>query len=201
MWTVDAGGADPFEHRMFPQVRPGHDVAHLGQRDRDGAHPGAADADHVQPVGHTQVDRRRLDRPRLDRHGLDRHGVDRYGWEGRHDDVDVTATRSIKLARAPGRCTSPRRAAAADERGARVGIGAEPFDLATEAFEILVAEHHGSTDLGEPLDVVALVVVGRPGQGTRTAGMPVDRHLVHGARSATADEQVGRRVHRSHVGS
>ena len=115
---VDARGADAFEDRMFPEIGARHGVAHLGQRDRDGAHSRAADADHVQPAGHGQFDHSSLDRAGIDRHGIDRSGGNRSGREGRHDGDDATATRSIKLAKAPRRCTSPRAGRRVRQRGA-----------------------------------------------------------------------------------
>ncbi len=65
---LDAGGADPFEHRVVPEVGPRHHVPHLGERDGDRAHARTADADDVEAVGDRELERwvwwrRRRNRP------------------------------------------------------------------------------------------------------------------------------------------
>ena len=55
---VDAGGAQAVEHLVLADVDARHGVAHLRQRQRDRAHPGPADADHVQPLRRREIEGR-----------------------------------------------------------------------------------------------------------------------------------------------
>jgi hypothetical protein len=103
--NLDAGRPYPLEHRVFAQVAPRHVVAHLCQRDRDRAHPGATDADDVETTGTRQIERwqrRRARRGRGVRLAVGA-GVRDGGVDDRHDASEARATRSIRAANSPDR--------------------------------------------------------------------------------------------------
>ena len=83
--------ADSFEDRMFAEITAGDDMAHLGEGDGDGTHARSTDPHHMESVRNGKVKRwnrhRKSDRPVV--------------GGSRHDVSDVTATRSIKPAKAP----------------------------------------------------------------------------------------------------
>ncbi len=209
---LDAGGTDPFEHRMVAEIGTRHDVPHLGERDGDRAHARTADTDHVEAVGDRQLERwawwwRRRNHPvpqgapvRVSERELVRVSMPVASAAGRHDGDDAIATRSIKPAKAPERCTSPRRRAAAarhrDETGRRGGRRACRRAGRVRSLAAWIAP---STSGQPPPHVVGLVVVGRGcprHQDRRRAG---DGDLVDRA-GAAADDHVAGLVHARHVG-
>ena len=90
------------------------------------------------------------------------------------------------------------------QRGAGVRVAAEAFDLGGQAGRIggqpVLGEHHGGSVVAQPRDVVALVVVARAGPRDEDRRHTRDGDLVHRARAAASDEEVGGGVHPRHVG-
>ena len=82
---------DSLEDRMFAKITAGDDMAHLGEGDCDRTHARSTDPHHMESVRNGEVKRwnrhRKSDRPVV--------------GDSRHDVSDVTATRSIKPAKAP----------------------------------------------------------------------------------------------------
>ena len=104
----DSGGPQPVEHRQLTEVAPRHVVPHLGQRERDGAHARAADADDVVAARPRQVER----------------------WPaGAHS----PATSSTSRTSASLRCTSPSALAAEAMPDSAARIGLDAIDLAPQA--------------------------------------------------------------------
>src|SRR5690606_2166508 len=92
-------GPEPVEHLPVAQVDARHVVPHLGQRERDRAHPRAGDTDHVEASRYGEVDR----------------GGRGGGFGGdAHDTGQAIATDSTRWAKAPLRCSSPLVVAAAE---------------------------------------------------------------------------------------
>ena len=114
--------------------------------------------------------------------------------------IDAIATRSIKPAKAPERWTSPRRQRRGGQSVSSVRVGAQGVDRVAEPVEFALSQQDRATDLGQPLHVVGLVIVGRGcprHQDRRGTG---DGDLVHGAGATTADHHVAGLVDGCHVG-
>ena len=159
---VDAGGADPVEHRLVTDVAARHGVAHLGEGDGDGGHARTTDADDVQPQRSGEVERRtgRFE-GRESRHGarqarqrdhrLTGHRLSRRS-RARHGPASATAS-STTSARVPPRCSSPAPGRGAGHRRHAAGSARSPSITVAEPGDLGLGQQHGAALVGQPAHV------------------------------------------------
>ena len=187
------------EHRLRRGGRCRHVVAHLGQRDGDGAHARAADADDVQPP------RARTGRAARRTRAATAHGAARSGWTRDHDGVRLRPTRSIR--RRPSATAAMRRdppvAGAPSAASCRAPSGVEraagrsrPARQTSARSPISARGAARRRPVGQPARRCRVWwSSAAPGHGTRIAGVPVTATSCDRARTAPPDQQVGRGVH------
>jgi hypothetical protein len=174
---LHAGGAHSLQHRALANVAARDVMTHFGERDGDGAHAGATDADHVQRTRLTQVER-----------------GDGCGGHAR-------ATRSTRATRLAAAVHGPRRMGGGCDLRELGGVCEEPFDLANEMIDGEVGLFHQQRRAlrREDLRVVDLVVLSgarpRHDDGRRAhCGQ-----LGDGAGAAARHQQVGGGVEHGHA--
>ena len=145
---ANPAGAQALGHRRILQVRARDAMTHVVQDQRDGAHPGAADADDVDPPRPGEVEGRCVS-------GHGRRPVRRPG-------------RPRRDARARG----PRRAwrEAQRVRQQRVELGGEPCAVA-----LVVGQVHRGPRSTSASALRVWWSRGAPGNGTKIAGTPASR--------------------------
>ena len=204
----DAGRPQAVEHRALAEVDPGHVVAHLGQRQRDRAHPRPADTDHVQPAGLRQVERRDwhtgvrargaaevgVDAVITTGPGYGRH-LRRAADANRHRRLDgAVLSRAVRPTRPAGQRAGdapPQLGRVGRQRRQLVRVGSKPLDRRRQLADLGLAQQHRRRRVGEPAHVGRLVVLGRRRPRHEDRRRARDRDLVHRAGPAAPDQQVG----------
>ena len=104
------------------------------------------------------------------------------------------ATRSIRSPSAPRRWTLPDRTSVAGELGEPLGLLRSSSMRRAEVSQIGLREMDGGTLVGEPADVLGLVILGGGRPRDEDRRRPGDGDFGHRRRPAAADEEVGGRV-------
>lgn len=81
----------------------------------------------------------------------------------------------------------------------RSTVSAKALDLGAEAPKVRFGQQYCSIRVREPANIVGLMVFGRIRPRDKNCWHPGNSHLMHGARSATSDQQISCLVDRRHV--
>ena len=174
----DARRPHTFEHRVLTQIGARHRVAHLGQRDGDGAHSRPADADDVRAAQSESS---------CESRGA--NGGVRSRWTrcyGHTVDQTGQGTTAVDRAAVVGRLR---------QQFARQRVGPEPVDARARG-----SPNSASSSMTAAFTSVNQAMLSRwwssaaPGHGTRIDGMPVTATSCTVDAASPADQQIGRGV-------